>query len=387
MADKIKILVIAGVPPPLHGTTLAVQQLLASSLQQSHELYHIDTRFESTIRNLGRITPGKLARFIFYVPHIILTLRRLKPALVILTPAFGRPAFFKDSFFIHLVSCFSKARIILWCHGNGLAELYEAGPVWIKRYITATLHRADAFVPVIKSMASGNRDFFRRPGQMVFPIYNGIAAGNAPGPGLEPSPWIGVVYLSNLLIEKGWLLLFQAACAICRDLTHVRFDFYGEPDEESARRIHLFESNNPFPDRIRYHGAVYGEEKNRIIQAMDIFCFPSFYRYETFGIVNLEAMRAGKPIVTTRHAGLPEIVDHGLGGFIIEPRHLDQLILKLKELIGDKELRESMGAYNRKKFSATFTLDRHVQRWQDLFRQLLDEPRRTNRRGRADVRH
>ncbi len=98
-------------------------------------------------------------------------------------------------------------------------------------------------------------------------------------------------------------------------------------------------------------------------------------------------MRAGKPIVTTRHAGLLEIVDHGLGGFIIEPRRLDQLILTLKELIDDKELRERMGACNRKKFCTTFTLDRHVQRWQDLFKQLLDEPRQTNRRGRADVRH
>jgi glycosyltransferase involved in cell wall biosynthesis len=255
-----------------------------------------------------------------------------------------------------------------------------------KRYIKSTLRQAAAIVPVTKSMIAGNLNFLAHPRQIVYPIYNGLPDQIAKPDQRTSRSCIRIVYLANLILEKGWLLLFRAARVICREFANVSFEFYGEPDADSQKLLAVFETDNPSPERIRYKGPVYGDEKNSVLQNMDIFCFPSYYKLETFGVVNLEAMRAGKPIITTRHSGLPEIVIDKLGGFVVEPRRLDELLQKLRVLIRDEDLRRRMGAFNREKYLSEFTLNVHVQNWLHLI-SLLREQTVTTRNEGGHVRH
>lgn len=75
----------------------------------------------------------------------------------------------------------------------------------------------------------------------------------------------------------------------------------------------------------------------------DVFCLPSVQ--EGFGIVFLEAMAAGKPIVAANAAAVPEVVLHGL---LVEPEKHDALANALEKLYADSELRTSLAGHGRR---------------------------------------
>jgi glycosyltransferase involved in cell wall biosynthesis len=93
-------------------------------------------------------------------------------------------------------------------------------------------------------------------------------------------------------------------------------------------------------ERVIFVGEVDPTEISRYFMEADIFFSTTIY--EPFGIVFLEAMAAGLPIVAPRIGGIPDIVQDGIG-FLVEPYDTDAMVQKLELLVKDKILREEMG--------------------------------------------
>ncbi|HPB56869.1 MAG TPA: glycosyltransferase family 4 protein, partial [Candidatus Aminicenantes bacterium] len=108
----------------------------------------------------------------------------------------------------------------------------------------------------------------------------------------------------------------------------------------------------------------------RAFAQADIFCFPTYYPYETFGIVLVEAMRAGLPLVASRYSGIPEILAEGEGGFLVPPDSVEGLEGEIERLLLDPSLRESMGSFNRRRFESRYTMQAAVNGWLRLFEEL-----------------
>jgi len=101
------------------------------------------------------------------------------------------------------------------------------------------------------------------------------------------------------------------------------------------RKLHL-------EDTVRWIGDVTAGQLAAEYNGADVFCLPSVQ--EGFGIVFLEAMAAGKPIVATNAAAMPEVVRHGL---LVEPENHDALADALEKLYGDSQLRTLLAAQGR----------------------------------------
>ena len=86
-----------------------------------------------------------------------------------------------------------------------------------------------------------------------------------------------------------------------------------------------------------------------------------------FGIVLVEAMSVGLPVVATRWRGIPEIVDEGQTGFLLEPHDVGAVAERLEQLQADPALREQMGAKAREKFLSEFTVGMFWQRMEQVF--------------------
>ena len=91
----------------------------------------------------------------------------------------------------------------------------------------------------------------------------------------------------------------------------------------------------------------------------DIAVVPSIWE-EPFGMVAVEAMACGLPVVASRVGGLQEIVEEGRTGFLVEPMHYKTMADKLENLCQDRELRESMGESGRKRAEEIYDWDRIV---------------------------
>ena len=110
-------------------------------------------------------------------------------------------------------------------------------------------------------------------------------------------------------------------------------------------------------DRVRLLGAVSGRDVELYMRTCDVFCLPSVDKSEAFGIVQLEAMRAGRPVVSTRirGSGVDWVNQDGVTGLTVEPSNMHALAQALNRLLGDLALARVLGANGRLRYEEHFT--------------------------------
>jgi lipopolysaccharide/colanic/teichoic acid biosynthesis glycosyltransferase len=109
--------------------------------------------------------------------------------------------------------------------------------------------------------------------------------------------------------------------------------------------------------------------------ACDIFVLPSVTRAEAFGLVQLEAMARGKPVISTRiPTGVPWVNIDGHTGLSVPPSDAGALAAALRRLAGDSELRRRMGMNARDRFTMEFTAELMIDRTVAMYKQILCEP-------------
>ena len=118
--------------------------------------------------------------------------------------------------------------------------------------------------------------------------------------------------------------------------------------------------SNQEPPVVRQVGFVTGADKLALLRDSDCLCFPTFYQSESFGIVLIEAMAFGLPVVTTRWRTIPELLPEGYAG-LVEPNAPGQLADAIERL-----LHEGYDPQWRARFLERFTADKTFARLRDL---------------------
>lgn len=218
---------------------------------------------------------------------------------------------------------------------------YLAGKPVLQRFVRR-LHGRIAVSPPARDLVS--RYF---PGEYTI-IPNGIDVETFGNEHVEPLPQfmdgkLNVLFVGRMEKRKGLRYLLQAWPAISRQFPKTRLIVVGEGDlrEESER----FAAENRLPNVV-FTGFVCNAELPRYYRTADIFCAPST-GFESQGIVLLEAMAAGRPIVASGIAGYASVITDGQQGILVPPGDHASLAVALARLLGDDELRRRMGEAGR----------------------------------------
>jgi glycosyltransferase involved in cell wall biosynthesis len=123
--------------------------------------------------------------------------------------------------------------------------------------------------------------------------------------------------------------------------------------EATARRLDLL-------SQIRFRGVVGQDGLRDLYGAADVFCLPSFA--EGIPVVAMEAMAMELPVVTTRITGIPELVDDGTHGLLVQPGRVDALTAALDRLIRAPEERKRMGRAGRRRIQEDYDIRRSARR-------------------------
>ena len=129
-----------------------------------------------------------------------------------------------------------------------------------------------------------------------------------------------ILYLSNFIRSKGYDIVLNMSKEYKEsDLNgSLHFDFAGNffsAEEESY--FNSFIIQNGLEDVISYHGVVSGEKKKKLLLESDFFILPTNYPKEGQPISILEAMGNGEIILTTNHAGIPDVVTNSINGCML----------------------------------------------------------------------
>jgi len=110
--------------------------------------------------------------------------------------------------------------------------------------------------------------------------------------------------------------------------------------DHELKRLKSYAVQLDLLDKILFIGAVTQEKLRLYYSAADVFVFPS--HYESFGLVALEAMACGTPVVASRVGGIPSFIDDAETGYLITRRCPDPFVDKLETLLSNQDLREKM---------------------------------------------
>lgn len=174
-----------------------------------------------------------------------------------------------------------------------------------------------------------------------------------------------VVGSIGLLEErKGYNYLIKAVFLLRSKFNHNNFKTiivgYG-PEKESLEKI-IRDCKLSGTIRI----LPYQEDIFNYYNSFDIFVLPSV-AYDDLPFVIREAMNMGLPIVSTRFAGIPEIVEDGKNGFLVGRRNSDELACSLNKLIQNEELRRRFGHESRKIYNAKLSHNNIMRSYKELF--------------------
>lgn len=130
-------------------------------------------------------------------------------------------------------------------------------------------------------------------------------------------------------------------------------------------------------DRVFFLGSVPDEALEGLFRTCDVLALPSTTAAEAFGLVQLEAMARGKPVVSTRlPSGVPWVNQDGVTGYTVPPGDAEALRAALSRLLDDDRLRARMGEAARRRFSEHFTQVRMVEQTKVLYQEVVWEAAR-----------
>ena len=153
-----------------------------------------------------------------------------------------------------------------------------------------------------------------------------------------------VLFVGRIEKRKGLAYLIRAYSQMQEALPNVRILVVGR--QGRAGRGYMRYVRNRGLSGIQFVGEVPQSELPRYYQTCDVFCSPALSG-ESFGMVLLEAMAAGKPVVATNIDGYRQVVHDGVEGRLVEPRDSASLATALIDLLQSPEMRKSFGERGR----------------------------------------
>ncbi|MGC8979836.1 glycosyltransferase, partial [Caldisericum sp.] len=122
-------------------------------------------------------------------------------------------------------------------------------------------------------------------------------------------------------------------------------------------------------DNIKFLGIRRDVEK--LMRLSKIFVLPS--RYEGLPMVILEAMANRIPIIATKVGGIPEVIEDGIEGLLVEPESKDELTKKILYLLNNPSLREQLSKNAFEKVKSEYSIQSYTQRMLKLYEEVLSE--------------
>lgn len=366
-----RLLMLLQLPPPLHGHSF-MNQLAVQALEgcADLEVRVVPLQFNADMTRIGRFSPAKILVLLRTAARLVWQLVSWRPERVYFTPcARGRWALARDAALIAVVRFF-RVPFLHHLHGLGVRSGIRRRP-WMRRLFRFMFRGSE--VICLGRIQAGDLEGAFDGTPFVLP--NGIpdepspdrGEGGDAGAGGRP---VRILYLSHLMTAKGVLDFVDLLARLRERGVAFTADIAGSDGDVTRGDLERRLDGLGLEDRVRLPGQVVGGAKLALFSAADLLVFPSRFE-ESFGLVAVEAMRAGIPVVTSSVGGLPEIVGDGVTGRLVPPGDVEGFAGAVEALAADPALRRRLGAAGRARFLERYTAAHFQQGLCSVVRSVL----------------
>lgn len=302
---------------------------------------------------------------------------------------FRRMAKDRDIIHIHMpfplgdLACFLsgyKGRVILWWHSDivrqkKLMKLYRPLMEWL-------LRRADCIVVATQGHIDGSK--YLKPYQekcRIIPFGVDLKIekeadrwyeeGRLLERSEEKPDAVKFLFVGRLVYYKGCRTMIEAFVQAAKGNSRIQLDIVGTGSLEPELKKQTEELG--LTDRIYFHADVSDDELIQYFKECDVFVLPSLQRSEAFGLVQIEAMAFGKPVINTKlPSGVPYVSLHGETGLTVEPGNTAELAEAMQYLAEHPAERCRMGERARVRMEEQFRMDKMLKRVLQLYEEFVE---------------
>jgi glycosyltransferase involved in cell wall biosynthesis len=367
-------MIIGPIPPPAHGVSVFTATLLSSALKESFQLIHLDISDRRTLRNVGRFDLRNVVLAVCHGLHFQWLLLSEHPQLIYLPISETNLGFLRDCLFLVPARLFGF-RVVAQFHGGYFDTLYADTNLLLRALMRFCLGRVSRAIVLGESFRSKLDGLVARERVRVVPvgIRSDILEAANRGPRIRRNGKHTILYLGTLVESKGFVDLLRAVPLVLQQRKDVRFVFVGDKSLPETRAAEEWTKRQALEAYVTFAGPKSGAEKIDALLDAETLAFPTWYPLEGQPIVLLEAMSAGLPILTTRHATIPDILGED-GAFYVNKKDPEDIARKICLLLGNTELRAKMGQTNQMKFLRSHTVEQFAGNLQRVFDEALSSP-------------
>ena len=361
-----KVLVVGQTPPPFGGQAIMIRTLLDGVYKQA-KLFHVRMSFSKEMDDMGKFTLSKVFHLLKVVIQIIYY-RIFHNVRVLYYPPCGPdmiPMIRDLAILCPTRWMFQKT--IFHFHAAGLSEIYPSLPWCFK-----PLFRWGYFNPdVAIRLSEHNPDdgkFLNARNHCLVP--NGIVDEYLPiTTQTRIKREICTLLFVGLITEsKGILILIDIMRILIDKGLSVNARIVGKFESLDFERVVLKKiEESGLTGCFEFTGVLVGADKHQAYIDADIFCFPTFFQSESFGLVVAEAMQFELPVVASQWRGVQSLVIDGLTGFLTPTHECEAAADKVERLVLDSELRYQMGLAGRKRYLKEYSIEKFHDRMDHCF--------------------
>ena len=260
-------------------------------------------------------------------------------------------------------------RVRLVYHEHGLPRNWE-NSLWARSY-APLIRRVDHTIAITETVRQQVLAYDVEPAS-VTTVHNGIdpriSYGNTsrehrPSDAASAQDFT-VVQIANFLDWKGHETVIRAVARLRDRVPGARVVFYGQSkDSEYEARLRVLVEDKNLKDAVDFAGY-----RPDLMQFLDTFdCLVLASRAEPFGLVLLEAMRAGLPVIASNAGGVPEIISNGVNGLLFEPEDFEGLANALARIAQNPEVAARLQREGKKTIVERFSPDAQIAEIQKIF--------------------
>jgi glycosyltransferase involved in cell wall biosynthesis len=323
-------------------------------------------RFSQQIAEVGRFQLRKLLELVRVIVSILYCRVRYRPDVLYYPPAGPRMVpIYRD---LVILSCtrWLFRRTVFHFHACGLAGMEPRLSWWARRWFRwayggahASIRSSD-LIPDDGRKLGAHRDY-------IVPL--GVDDCKSSYSVSRKQDDVPVILFAGILsADKGLLDLLNACALMAQRVQAFRLEVMGAFESAAfERQVHELCHKLEIAPKVVFLGVCAGREKHGAFSRADVLCFPSRHPTETFGLVIVEAMSYGLPVVATRWRAAPSIIEEGQTGFLVEIEDPQALAERLEQLIQSPTLRERMAMQARAQYLRRFTTRQYLREMENVF--------------------
>ena len=369
-----RVLVIGPLPPPYGGIATVINSIVNSELR-------IDYSFQMFNRSESIYDPGisSFKRRVLKVKRAWNLFKDLRCGKYGFIHLHGSTAGFLGDTLVMIVAFVSGSKVLLHLHGTDWERFYGNVSRFRRFYVRIGLAIPKRIVVLYDLWAENIRKI--NPGINVRVIRNFVPDQPQPGQALleDLRKKLGITeqdFVISSIGRVGWRKgSFDIVFAV-KTLIKERVDLKvllvgGQEGEGEMEQLRTAILENGLNDWIKLVGEVDIDDIPAFLAISDVFVLPSYYEGMPMSII--EAMRSGKAIVSTCVGAIPDMIQPGISGILIDPGKPEQIAEAVLQLKNDPELRGKISLGGRKAFEDGFETSRVVREIKTVYQEMIEQ--------------